>query len=68
MPKQNPVSCRCGAGIPDQEGDKLTKVWFFECLRCGRVAGGLTRAETISMWNAAMFVICNNRKRERCNA
>lgn len=57
MSNQQPVSCHCGSGMPDQKMDKITKAWFFECLSCGRIIGGLSEHETIVMWNAAMVAL-----------
>lgn len=66
--KQQPVSCYCGAGEPCQERDPVMKVWFFECLCCGRVCGGLSRAETISMWDTAMATITEKENAALSNA
>jgi len=49
--------CLCGGGAPDRASDEIggnKKAWWYECLRCGRIVGGLSEFETTAMWNGAM--------------
>lgn len=61
----SPANCRCGAPAPEPETDKGYKATLMECGKCGRVVGGLDKHEAISLWNAAMGLICRIRAAQR---
>jgi hypothetical protein len=56
------VPCGCGGLEVDVEGDPRTASVLIECLHCGRIAGGLSRLDATSMWNAAMAEPANLRQ------
>jgi hypothetical protein len=46
--------CKCRSRRQDIETDQVSQATMIECLSCGRVVGGLSEADAVEMWSAAM--------------
>ncbi len=46
-----PIVCYCGGRA---YMETLANTCYIECVACGRVCAGLSKTETVKMWNGAM--------------